>query len=221
MKDPQLSPTSLSLFQECPRCFWFQLVKGAKRPRGIFPSLPGGMDLVIKAYFDNWRKKGKLPPELTKEGIAGQLFPDQARLDQWRDWRSGLSFRDPKLGASLRGAMDDCLIQDECYVPMDYKTRGFPRKEDSESFYQLQLDCYAWLLEENGCKTNHTAYLVYYIPKAVAANGAVSFSVEPVKVDVKSEDARQLFKKAVGFLGGPEPKSEGACEYCAWAERRE
>ncbi len=176
--------------------------------------------MAIKAYFDGWRKKGQLPPELVNEKVAGQLFQDQVLLDKWRDWRSGLRFRDSKLNASLRGAMDECLVQDDCYVPMDYKTRGFPRKEDSESFYQLQLDCYAWLLEENGYRTNHTAYLVYYIPKAVGEDGAVVFSVEPVRVDVKSEDAQGLFNEAVELLRGPEPESESACEYCAWADAR-
>src|SRR3989344_3937655 len=59
----RLSPsTGLNLFRDCPRCFWLHYNKNVHRPRGIFPSLPGGMDLVLKDYFDQFR--GSLPPEL-------------------------------------------------------------------------------------------------------------------------------------------------------------
>ena len=40
-----LSPSSLNLMKDCPRCFWVQFNKGIKRPNGIFPSLPSGIDL--------------------------------------------------------------------------------------------------------------------------------------------------------------------------------
>lgn len=36
--------------------------KKVRRPRGIFPSLSGGIDLVIKDYFGKYRLE--LPPEL-------------------------------------------------------------------------------------------------------------------------------------------------------------
>jgi len=58
----RLSPTTgLSLFKECPRCFWLHFNKNVHRPRGIFPSLPSGMDLVIKNYFDRYRSMGQAP----------------------------------------------------------------------------------------------------------------------------------------------------------------
>ena len=52
-KGYKLSPSALNLFLNCPKCFWLDRNKGKKRPRGIYPSLPGGMDAVIKNYFDN------------------------------------------------------------------------------------------------------------------------------------------------------------------------
>ena len=60
----KLSPSTINLFLECPRCFWFEKAKGIKRPRGIFPSLPGGMDRVIKESFDGFPAKQTLPSEL-------------------------------------------------------------------------------------------------------------------------------------------------------------
>src|SRR3990172_537291 len=59
---PQLSASTLKLFQECPRCFWLHINKKIERPRGPFPSLPSGIDRVLKAYFEAYRKSGTLPP---------------------------------------------------------------------------------------------------------------------------------------------------------------
>ncbi len=50
----KLSPSSLNLMQDCPRCFWLTQHKVWKRPAGIFPSLPSGMDRILKIHFDKF-----------------------------------------------------------------------------------------------------------------------------------------------------------------------
>ncbi len=60
----KLSPSSLSLMNECQRCFWLTQHKIWKRPSGPFPQLPNGMDRVLKQHFDKFMKLGKLPPEI-------------------------------------------------------------------------------------------------------------------------------------------------------------
>ena len=75
MKKIVLSPSSLSVFMECPRCFWLQIVKKKRRPSGAFPSLPSGMDRVLKEHFDRCRKKGIFPPDIDGK-IKGKLFND-------------------------------------------------------------------------------------------------------------------------------------------------
>ncbi|ODS30309.1 MAG: hypothetical protein SCARUB_04585 [Candidatus Scalindua rubra] len=86
----RLSPTTgLNLFRNCPRCFWLHYNKQVRRPRGIFPSLPGGMDLVIKKYFDRYR--GKLPPEIEGK-VEGCLMPGVELMNKWRNWRTGLEY---------------------------------------------------------------------------------------------------------------------------------
>ena len=60
----KFSPSSLSLLKECPKCFWLHFNKGIKRPDTIFPSLPSGMDGILKKHFDFFMEKGELPPEL-------------------------------------------------------------------------------------------------------------------------------------------------------------
>ena len=49
---------------DCPRCFWLAQHNIWKRPPGIFPSLPSGMDKILKEHFDKFMEKGELPPEL-------------------------------------------------------------------------------------------------------------------------------------------------------------
>lgn len=211
----RFSPTGLNLFLECPKCFWLEHVKGIKRPRGIFPSLPGGMDLLIKKYFDKYRALGKLPPELAGK-IDCDLFPDNDLLDQWRGWRTALALEDKETGAVLSGMLDDLGVKDRLFVPLDYKTRGFDVKEGGESFYFNQLNCYALLLRENGMKPAGHAYLIYYIPKDVAELGMTRFEVVPKRVEVNADAALATMRGAVKLLAGPMPETN-QCEYCAWA----
>ncbi len=211
----RLSPTTgLSLFKECPRCFWLHFNKKVHRPRGIFPSLPGGMDLVIKKYFDKYR--GKLPPELEGK-IVGELMPDLELMEKWRNWKTGLEHYDQGLEAILFGALDDCLVDGNDYIPLDYKTRGSaPHPGDSEKYYQTQLDTYSFLLDINGYPVKDFAYLVYYYPKAVRKNGLVKFDIKPVKVETNLKRAQETFVEAVKLLRGPIPKQYSGCEYCSW-----
>ena len=217
MKKPiRLSPSSLNLFLECPRCFWLQINENIHRPRGIFPSLPGGMDLVIKVYFDKYRSKGELPPEIRGK-VEGKLVDNQELLSKWRNWRTGLEYKDEGLNAVLLGALDDCLNKDGLYLPLDYKTRGSaPREGDSEKYYGNQLDCYALLLQESGYAVGEYGYLIYYYPKEVKENGTVIFDIEPVKLIIDPKRAKKTLKDAVKLLNSPIPPRHSECEYCIW-----
>lgn len=213
----KLSPTTgLSLFLECPRCFWLRYNEKVHRPDTIFPSLPGGMDRIIKDYFDTFRAKNELPPEI-KGKVNGLLFADQELLDRWRDWRKGLAFEDEKLGATLSGALDDCLFDGEYFIPLDYKTRGAaPKPGASEAYYSTQLETYVFLLNQNGYKTREYAYLVYYFPDKITESHLVKFNVEVVRVETDGQRAYRIFSDAVNCLKGPMPKNHTECKFCAW-----
>ncbi len=212
-----LSYSSLSLFTECPRCFWLEKVKGISRPDTIFPSLPGGMDGIIKKYFDRFRVLGKLPPELEGK-LEGTLFPDQKLLDLWRARHRGLRYSDKEVGATLMGLLDDCLVQEDRYLPLDYKTRGYPVKEDTPSYYQDQLNIYTLLLQENGYQTAGCAYLVFYHPLEQNDGGRITFHMHPVKVDTDPERARKIFREAVDLLSKRScPSADSECGFCEWA----
>lgn len=205
---------------DCPRCFWLEKNKNIKRPRGIFPSLPGGMDLVIKAYFDKYRVKNEMPPEAIGK-LPGSLFANLSILEKWRSWRdTDLSYGDKTINAVLSGALDDCLIDDNSYIPLDYKTRGSALTDDPRKYYQTQLDCYCLILEASGFKTNGLAYLLYYWPLEVFENGIVRFNVEPIRVETNIESAKKVLRDAVVCLSQEMPKARLNCEYCGLVMNR-
>jgi CRISPR/Cas system-associated exonuclease Cas4 (RecB family) len=213
----KLSPSALNLYRNCPRCFWLEKVRNIKRPRGIYPSLPGGMDRVIKSFFDEYRKKKILPDELSGPDFQGVfLFDDQEQLDQWRDWRTGLEYRDSE-GAILFGALDDLLVKEGFYIPFDYKTKGSITSEtDAVKYYQMQLDCYALMLDANGFKSASYGFLLYFSPKKVLPRKLVEFEMQPIKIAIDINRATEIFREAHKCLAGPMPSSGDNCEYCQW-----
>ena len=201
-----LSPSSLNIFRDCPRCFWLQINRNIRRPRGAFPTIASGLDRVIKEYFDKYRAEGILPP-LFDGKIEGKLI---SRLPK------KLYFNDNSRNASLMGMLDECLIlPGNIYAPLDYKTRGsFPA--DVHPAYQLQMDVYTLLLEKNNCKTGGLAYLLYFIPATGKLHEGIPFNIKITEVKTSIETALDIFHRAVVALKGQMPASSQTCEYCSW-----
>lgn len=221
MRNFYLSPHTLNLSLDCPRCFWFHIHRGEdfKRPSPPTSTLPNGMDALIKKYFDIYRNKQILPPELA--AVTDGKLVEESMITQWRYWKTGLQFDDSD-GSKLIGAFDECLIEhNRQYVPVDYKTRGFDLKDDSVSYYLLQMSCYNFLLHKNKYPVNNCAYLVFYIPRDVGENGAVRFSIEIKKVDTYPlEKVYGIFSEALHILSLPDaPVSSKACSFCHWASK--
>jgi len=112
----KFSATGMSLLEECQRCFWLQHNKGIKRPEGIFPSLPSGMDKILKTHFDSFMEKGKLPPEL-KDIDDVKLFDNRELLEEWRNNRKG-------------------IIQGKKHIQGCY--RQYPKKREKTDCFGLQ-----------------------------------------------------------------------------------
>ena len=213
----KLSPSRLSVFLDCPRCFWLDVNKKIKRPGGIFPTLPRGMDKVLKEHFDTHRDKKDTPEEL-KGKIEGHLFQDREKLKVWMNNFKGLQWAD-KEGNILRGAIDELFVaKGGIHVPLDFKTRGYPVKEDTHEHYQHQMDIYSFLLEKNGLKAGDFAILIFYHPIGVDRNHNVDFHAEVIKVPTDKKRALRLFQGALKCLNGPEPKPNPDCEWCGWGK---
>ena len=211
----KLSPTKINLFIECPRCFWLDLHKEWSRPAGIFPSLPSGMDKILKEHFDRFIGKS-LPPEICSNGECEgmRLFgegKEKALLDDWRNNFRGIRHEDKEKNV-LFGAIDNILVKGKKLVVLDYKTRGYPLKEDTHEHYQLQLDMYTYLLRENGYKTEDYSFLLFYYPDKVMPTGEILFETRLVKMKVDHEHADKVFKDALKCLEGEKPGK--GCGWC-------
>ncbi|MFB6213875.1 MAG: PD-(D/E)XK nuclease family protein [Candidatus Nanohaloarchaea archaeon] len=216
----KLSPSRINLFFECERCFWLRVNEGVKRPSGPFPSLPGGMDQEIKNHFDRYRAKGEVPPELEEADIDAEPLSDQEFLENARSWRTEPKWRDPETGALLRGGVDDLLRdEDGSIIVMDYKTRGYPPKEENGApdYYERQVNLYNLILRENGYGTRDFGLILYYYPDRVVENGDFVFHRELRKVPVDIEKARRTVRNAVDVLEGPMPEHSEDCDFCEWS----
>ncbi len=210
----KLSPSGINLMEECPRCFWLEKHGVWKRPAGIFPSLPSGMDRILKTHFDRFMARGIMPPEL-RENIhcfGCRLFGNAELLKQWRNNLRGISWED-RQGNIFHGAVDNILVRGKKLIVLDYKTRGYALKDDTAEHYRNQLDIYNFLLRKNDYETEDFAFLLFYYPREVLETGEVMFDTQLVKMKVDVENAERLFNKALKLLKGPCPKVS-ECEWC-------
>lgn len=219
--DYSLSPSKLGILRDCPLCFWLHCKKKLERPRGVFPSLPGGVDRVMKSYCDQFR--GSLPPELVGQ-VPGKLWGTVSQMNKLRNWRSGLKaeVRTVFGTASLIGALDDLLVtEDGGFAPLDGKTKGDVPKDNGAQYYQAQLDCYALMLQENGMPPTGSGYLWYFWPVSIEGGvHGMRFDSTIYELRASAQDARDLIEKAMGVLTGEAPQSAPGCEHCKFSYAR-
>ena len=218
--DISLSPSKLGIYRECTRCFYDANVLKIDRPRGIFPSLPGGVDRVMKTVVDQYR--GGLPPSL-QHGITGVLWGSVEQINKLRNWRSGLKaliVTSSGRRVNLIGALDDLIQEsDGTYSPYDVKTKGDVPKDDGAQYYGRQLDCYALLLAKNGMKPSGKAYLDYHYPVGLTGE-SMTWGHQLYTLTADPDRAVKLIEEAVAVLIGDRPAVNPSCEYCKFAEAR-
>lgn len=195
-------------------------------------SLPGGMDLIMKDYVDQFR--GKLPPSMVGV-LPGVLFADQERMKKWRFWGTGPTFFDEVNQIKLIGALDDCLVDGDVYLPLDWKTKGSEPEDDGAQYYQTQLDCYNLMLSAQGLKVRDEGWLVYVYPRIAqtidmhsvlkpldladfSKSISVVFGLKPFLLKCNRERAHELIIKAAECLRGPRPAASLRCEHCRYLQ---
>ena len=204
----KVSPTSLNLLRECPRCFWLQFKQGITRPKGPFPSLPASLDRLVKAACQPFHDTDRLPPFLAAAGLRGRLVAPS--LEAWQD---------PETGLVVSGYLDECLeVPGQGFAPLDHKTRG-SRTETINAAYYVQLDVYALMLQGNGRPLLGEGYLVYYIPDSEWDPGQnLTFIIDVRTIIVNPKRALALVQEARRVLGQAQaPDSSPQCNYCRWS----
>lgn len=182
--------------------------------------MPDGMDETFKNYFDEYRRLGELPPEIAGQ-IDAKLFDDMKKLDVWRNidfGRGGFKAEFPEYDILVSGAIDELLVApDGKYIPLDFKTRGYPTKEDTHEHYRHQLDFYALLFERNGLPPAKNGYLLFFWPQKYG-EGKADFKTNLVEMDISPARAGQILKQVKEIIGGPKPPAHSDCEYCRYRE---
>lgn len=174
-------------------------------------TIMNGLDRVIKEYMNRYRPHGKIPPFLEGK-VPGKLIEFLPK-----------SLKAEIGGNVLSGRLDECLVLDDGdHAPLDHKTKGFALKSGNEmnDAYQLQMDCYSLLLNENGHQTNGVGYIVYYYPDFGELHEGIPFRVHAVKVKTDPKKALKVFKDAVKCLEGEEPKPNKECGLCEYVRER-
>jgi hypothetical protein len=201
----KLSPSSLNLLEDCPRCFWLHFVKKIKRPTGPMSSIPIKMDSIIKHYFDRYRDSGELPP-MIKDMVTGRLPRDMPKTLKYEE----------KNEITLWGRPDEYFeLEDGSIIPFDHKTKSREPKDIHPS-YQLQMDVYSYLLKAIGYKTTNKAYLAFYYPDECELHNGMPFHCKIIEVKTHHNKVEKLMDKAHKTLNGKMPKNVEGCDFCKW-----
>ena len=206
----QLSYSSLSIFKNCPRCFYLDRKLKIPRPQGIKSGVPAAVDKILKESAVSILG---LP-----EGFKFYSGPDLKKMQHWKS--NPYKMEDSK-GNVIVGAFDDLLVNPETgeLAYIDYKTTGKePDQEFGEKYYQSQCDIYTAFLLRGGKKVASFGVLLFYWPMP-GEGGTVLFKSKPILLKPNPEVAETLFKEAVALLESPKiPKPGPECEYCNYVK---
>ena len=223
----KLSRSKISLFLECPRCFYIDNKLGTKRPPGFPFNLNSAVDALLKKEFDVHRADKTSHPLMEAYGVDAVPFDDE-RMDAWRDaLKRGVEYKHPETGFPMSGAVDDIWVKPNGeLIVVDYKAtskEGSITELDQEWHigYKRQIEVYQWLLRKNGFAVSNTAYWVYANASTdrKAFDGQLEFEITlvPYEGDDSWIDSTLLDIKAC--LDSSElPKPSADCDYCAYRE---
>jgi CRISPR/Cas system-associated exonuclease Cas4 (RecB family) len=203
----EIGVTSLQSVLDCPLCFWLSEKVGS--PPSIIAGITVQMDSVIKGYMRQFVGSSNLP----------SWFPVRGTL---LDTKCTMRAKDPDTGITIRGVLD-ALVRTTGgkYVVIDYKTGRPP--EEIPNYYQMQLDGYAYLLDQNGLRPVEGGVLLYFTPAlGDISEGLFPFKITAVRAKVDPSRIPPVLAQAKKILEMdlPPDRSED-CEMCIWREHVE
>ena len=225
---PTVSPSSLSLFRSCRRCFYLDRRLRIARPDQKSFELQNAIDGLMKKEFDGYRERGTAHPVMA--GLPGDLIPyADPRLDGWRTFgKSGLQTTHGPTGLRVYALVDDIWLsrEDGSLRVVDYKTHGPDKPFDLQAGwgpnYQRQLELYAWALMHHGDITapiSSTAHLVVAKPDrtAPAFGGELRFDVEVLTHECDLSWFDGELAEVLACLESPvAPAPTRGCRFCAY-----
>ncbi len=207
-----LSHTSLEVLERCPRCFWLQIRKGIRQPEGIVSRLANRFDVVVKNYFNKYRKLGKFPP-MVEHKLSGTL---QNPFVEKYFVRINESY-------GFYGKLDECLVDSEGRLtPVDFKTSSSdPRDKETLSAYKSQIDDYIFLMSRNGKQTTGEGYLIYFFPDtSEELHDGFPMIVHLQKLKGNPLNTQKRIENAIEVLSNPIADSNPECVFCKYIDLR-
>ena len=117
------------------------------------------------------------------------------------------------------GALDDFMVYNKHYIPLEYKTRGYAKWEKGSYHYYTQLDIYGFLLEKNGYDISGKGYLIYYYPENVVETGVIKFGIDVEEVNISAERALRVIQEAIEVIQSVSPPQQASkCVLCRWQQ---
>ena len=197
--------TRLQSVLNCPLCFWLSERLGS--PPSIFAGIPSQIDSVIKNYMQQFIGLSDLPA----------WFPVKGKF---LDAKQTLRATDQASGITVVGKLDALVrAPDGKYHVVDYKT-GRPPKE-VPNYYQMQLDGYAYLLEQNDYRPLGGGVLLYFTPEhGDLSEGLFPFKITAVRAEVDPGRIPPVLARTKQIIDAQAPPSRSEdCEMCMWREQ--
>lgn len=216
----RFSPSSLKLFEDCPRCFWLKHNASIERPRGIMASVTKGIDKAMKALVDSQVADGaQVDYLLTVPGATAFVDPlVMKKLKSWRTFQAPVQCGAHLVG--LSGELDALIFYPETrlYEPWDFKSNGSERnwEEYSQKYNQTQADMYDAVLLEMGFKTTGFAAFTFSWPKP---EDGMQFSWATVRIPTNLPRLRAVAESAIDCLLEAIPLPAADCEYCPYVQQ--
>lgn len=159
-KDFKISRSKFDNFRKCPRCFYFDVVKGFIEPGTPGWALNSKTDELLKKEFDKFRDEEKPHPFFLKEGLKdlipyknnqiakdadGNVIKYSATkkpykvMDAWRTNAKGISIRFKNTNLILYGSVDDIWfnVNTNELIVVDYKSQGKAESLNPKTYFDV------------------------------------------------------------------------------------
>jgi len=191
-------------------------------------------DLLLKKEFDACRES-QTPHRLFLENGLKHLVPFQhPEMDKWRDsLRHGLMTRFADTNIILTGGVDDIWqnTQNGKLVVADHKSQANTKELEPESSlsdlykegYKVQMDFYAFLLQQMGFEVEDTAYFLVCNADREADffNGEMRFQEVLIPYRWNSGWIHNKVTEMIYLLNeNNAPDANPSCKNCAYARQR-
>ena len=221
----KLSRSKISLFLNCPRCFYLDRRLGIGRPPGFPFNLNSAVDALLKKEFDLHRAKEKAHPLMEKYGIDAVPFQDP-RMDEWRDsLRGGIQYLHKETNLLLTGGVDDVWVKPKGeLIIVDYKSTSKKEEVNLDADWQIeykrQMEIYQWLFRKNDFAVSKTGYFVYCngVTDKEAFDGKLEFDIKIIPYTGDDSWIEGTIFEIKKCLDGEMPEAHPDCDYCNYRQ---